>query len=87
MDRIRDERRTIAVALNFCTQNQLRNFKLVEKQYFTKTMLQGRIGNNKKSFLFYGIRNFCYDIVGYLISEGCFLSDGEYRDMILCSGI
>lgn len=79
---IRNRSRAIEVALNFCTQNELEKFLLVEKEYFTKEFLKGKVTSNKEEFLYYALRNFAYDMVEYLISQGCVLSIDKYRYLI-----
>ena len=81
-EKYRNQRRAIEVALNFCTQNELERFILVEKEYFTKEFLKGRIASNKEEFLYYALRNSAYDMVEYLISQGCSLTENKYIHLI-----
>jgi len=81
-EKYRSQKRAIEVALNFCTQNELEKFILVEKEYFTKEFLRGRVAGNKEEFLYYALRNSAYDMVEYLISQGCVLSQDKYRHLI-----
>jgi hypothetical protein len=81
-EKYRNQKRAIEVALNFCTQNELEKFILVEKEYFTKEFLKGRVAGNKEEFLYYALRNSAYDMVEYLISQGCSLSNDRYKNLI-----
>ena len=78
----RNRQRAIEAALNFCTQNELERFIFIEKQFFTKEFLKGKIASNKDEFLYYALRNCAYDMVEYLISQGCILSNQRYIDLI-----
>ena len=81
-EKYRNQRRAIEVALNFCTQNELERFILVEKEYFTKEFLKARIASNKEEFLYYALRNSAHDMVEYLISQGCSLTENKYIHLI-----
>ena len=83
---IRSKKRAHEVALNFCAQNQLENFKIVELSYITEFDLKNCAWLGKEKFLYYAIRNIAYDMVDYLITKGCVLTENDYRRLII-SGI
>lgn len=78
----RNRIRAIEAALNFCTQNDVERFISIEKQFFTKEFLKGKIAYNKDEFLFYALKNCASDMVRYLISQGCELSQDRYVTLI-----